>query len=79
MLTRLGLALSEKQMPQVIVIVGNPRSQKEQLEAITLRPRQVRYQAALRPDVYCLFILKHFCETKQHLGHREYFLRPIDR
>jgi hypothetical protein len=25
------------------------------LEAVGLRPRQVRYQAALRPDIYCSF------------------------
>jgi len=25
-----------------------------------VRPRQARYQAALRPDMKCIFILKHF-------------------
>jgi hypothetical protein len=47
----LGLALSEKQIPQV---VENPESGGKPIEALetaTLRPRQVRYQAALRPDM----------------------------
>jgi hypothetical protein len=30
------------------------------VEAVGLRPRQVRYQAALRPDITTAFILKHF-------------------
>ena len=50
----LGLASSEKQIPQVVVFVRNQRSRMELLEAIPLRPRQVRYQAALRPDFYLL-------------------------
>jgi len=50
-LRRLGLPLSEKQIPQV---VENPESggkSKKALETAALRPRQVRYQAALRPDM----------------------------
>jgi hypothetical protein len=49
-LSPLGLALSEKQIPQV---VENPESggkSTEALERAFMRPRQVRYQAALRPD-----------------------------
>jgi hypothetical protein len=49
-LSRLGLPLSEKQIPQV---VENPESggkSTEALERAFMRPRQVRYQAALRPD-----------------------------
>ena len=36
-----------------------------------LRPRQARYQAALRPDMNCLFIIKHFPAPDprpQHFG-----------
>ena len=29
-----------------------------------LRPRQVRYQAALRPDITALLILKHFSDFR---------------
>jgi hypothetical protein len=50
-LETLGFASSEKQIPQVVVFVRNQRGWKELLEAIALRPRQVRYQAALRPDI----------------------------
>jgi hypothetical protein len=32
----------------------------EVLESSCVRPRQARYQAALRPDMKCIFILKHF-------------------
>jgi len=32
------------------------------LERTFLRPRQVRYQAALRPDSNCFLILNHFHE-----------------
>ena len=37
----LGLASSEKQIPQVVVIVRNQKSGKEHLEAVSLRPRQL--------------------------------------
>ena len=52
-LEHLGLALSEKQIPQ---IVENSKKYGELLEplgGVRLRPRQVRYQAALRPDIDC--------------------------
>ena len=50
-LTRLGLPLSEKQIPQVVEILESGGKPKEALETAALRPRQVRYQAALRPDI----------------------------
>jgi hypothetical protein len=50
-LTRLGLPLSEKQIPQVIENHESGEKPKEALERAGVRPRQVRYQAALRPDI----------------------------
>jgi hypothetical protein len=49
----LGLALSEKQIPQVVENPENGGKSKEDLERASMRPRQVRYQAALRPDILC--------------------------
>jgi hypothetical protein len=49
-LTRLGLPLSEKQIPQVVENLESGGKPKEALERAIMRPRQVRYQAALRPD-----------------------------
>ena len=46
----LGLPLSEKQIPQVIENLESGDKPKEVLEGTVMRPRQVRYQAALRPD-----------------------------
>ena len=51
MLTAFGKASSEKQIPQVVVFIKNQEKQMGLLEATRLRPRQVRYQAALRPDI----------------------------
>jgi len=51
LLKPLGLPLSEKQIPQVVEILESGGKSKEALETATLRPRQVRYQAALRPDI----------------------------
>jgi hypothetical protein len=47
----LGLALNEEQTPQ---IVENNKNQgaKNGLEGLFLRPRQVRYQTALRPGAF---------------------------
>jgi len=50
-LNRRGLPLSEKQIPQVIENPESGDQSKEALETTALRPRQVRYQAALRPDM----------------------------
>jgi hypothetical protein len=50
-LSPLGLALSEKQIPQVIEKPESGDKRKEALERVVMRPRQVRYQAALRPDI----------------------------
>ena len=47
----LGLLLSEKQIPQVVENLENGDESKEALERAVMRPRQVRYQAALRPDI----------------------------
>ena len=62
---RLGLmeiCLSEKQTPQVIVFSRKRLEKVELLERACVRPRQVRYQAALRPDCIALSILNYFRE-----------------
>jgi hypothetical protein len=51
---RLGLALSEKQVPQVDGNTEEARGLLEALESVGMRPRQARYQAALRPDMKCV-------------------------
>ena len=50
-LSRLGLPSSEKQIPQVVENLESGGKSIEALETAALRPRQVRYQAALRPDI----------------------------
>ena len=56
----LGLHLSEKQIPQVVENLESGGEPKEALERAVLRPRQVRYRAALRPDSQTApFILTH--------------------
>ena len=50
LLNAFGLALSEKQIPQVVENLESGDKPKEALERAAMRPRQVRYQAALRPD-----------------------------
>jgi len=52
-LVRLGLALSEKQVPQVDGNTEEARGLLEPLESVDMHPRQARYQAALRPDITC--------------------------
>jgi hypothetical protein len=47
----LGLALSEKQIPQIVENNQSGTERIEPLERTGVRPRQVRYQAALRPDM----------------------------
>ncbi|SPE25346.1 hypothetical protein SBA3_1180004 [Candidatus Sulfopaludibacter sp. SbA3] len=37
------------------------------MERAAIRPRQVRYQAALRPDISTSLILKYFAESRN--GH----------
>jgi hypothetical protein len=49
-LSSFGLALSEKQIPQIVENNESRTDRMEPLEATGVRPRQVRYQAALRPD-----------------------------
>jgi len=49
----LGLALSEKQIPQITENTEKPKQGMELLESVGPRPRQARYQAALRPDMKC--------------------------
>jgi|HubBroStandDraft_5_1064220.scaffolds.fasta_scaffold53512_2 hypothetical protein len=42
--------LSEEQIPQVIVFSRKSPEKGERIDRASVRPRQVRYQAALRPD-----------------------------
>jgi len=51
----LELALNEKQIPQLIENKVKEKKEMEAKESTSLRPRQVRYQAALRPDMTCRF------------------------
>ena len=60
----LGLPLSEKQIPQVIENHESGEKSKEALERAGVRPKQVRYQAALRPDNYCSFRSKPLPHVK---------------
>ena len=46
-LSRLGLPLSEKQIPQVVENLESGGKPKEALERVAMRPRQARY---LRPE-----------------------------
>ena len=55
----LGLALSEKQIPQVNENTEESKSRLEPLESVGRRPRQARYQAALRPDNNGVLIIKY--------------------
>jgi hypothetical protein len=43
--------LSERQIPQVVVFSRKSLEKGERLARAFVRPRQVRYQAALRPDI----------------------------
>ncbi len=61
----LWLASSEKQIPQVIVFIRNQEKQMELLEATPLRPKQVRYQAALHPDILTPLILGIFLNARE--------------
>jgi len=45
------MLLSEEQIPQLIEKLESGDKAKEALEHAEMRPRQVRYQAALRPDI----------------------------
>ncbi|MGH9739747.1 MAG: hypothetical protein ACRD4X_14350 [Candidatus Acidiferrales bacterium] len=56
----LGLALSEKQSPQIIENTMKAKWQMEPLESVGTRPRQARYQAALRPDMKFVLIIRHW-------------------
>ncbi|MEP6960545.1 MAG: hypothetical protein ABI995_00600 [Acidobacteriota bacterium] len=47
----LELPLSEKQIPQVVENLESGGKPKGALERAAMRPRQVRYQAALSPDI----------------------------
>jgi|HubBroStandDraft_4_1064222.scaffolds.fasta_scaffold762088_1 hypothetical protein len=51
LLTRLGMQSERKQIPQVVENIESRRHAMELLEGQGVRPRQVRYQAALRPDI----------------------------
>jgi hypothetical protein len=45
-----GLASNGRQIPQVVGNIDNAQDGMELLESVFMRPRQARYQAALRPD-----------------------------
>jgi hypothetical protein len=45
------VAFEQKQIPQVVENLESGGKSKEALETAALRPRQVRYRAALRPDI----------------------------
>jgi hypothetical protein len=65
-LSPFGLALSEKQIPQIVENNESRTDRMERLEATGVRPRQVRYQAALRPDMSLCFeskALSNFIST----------------
>ena len=47
---RFELSLSEKQIPRFVGNVSSYKEWTELLESNGVRPRQARYQAALRPD-----------------------------
>jgi hypothetical protein len=48
-----GLASNGRQIPQVVGNIDNAQDGMELLESGVVRPRQARYQAALRPDMKC--------------------------
>jgi hypothetical protein len=58
--TRWGLAVSEKQIPQLVANIAKGQQEMELLESSCVRPRQARYQAALRPDMKYVKIIKDF-------------------
>ena len=49
-LTCFGICFERKQIPRIVGNLRKSLNAKEAREADRLRPRQVRYQAALRPD-----------------------------
>jgi hypothetical protein len=51
--TRWGLAVRENQIPQLVANIAKGQQEMELLESGSVRPRQARYQAALRPDMHC--------------------------
>ena len=69
---RLGLALSEKQVPQVDGNTEEARGLLEALESVGMRPRQARYQAALRPDSDCFIHSKALPNFTPSPSHRFY-------
>jgi hypothetical protein len=56
----LGLALSEKQIPQVVVNVANSKHRMERLEWLGVLAKQVLSQLSYTPTVRVTFIVKHF-------------------
>jgi hypothetical protein len=51
--------LSERQTPQVIVFSRKRLEKGERIDRAFVRPRQVRYQAALRPDILARRLLHY--------------------
>jgi hypothetical protein len=47
----LGSVLSESRTPELKKTLGKTSNAMEAMELGCIRPRQVRYQAALRPDL----------------------------
>jgi len=65
----LELTLNEEQIPQIVEKQQKPRSGMKWLDELFLRPRQVRYQAALRPDMTSRIdskVLSNFSATLNH-------------
>jgi hypothetical protein len=56
-LTCFGICLERKQIPRIVGNVRKSSNAKEARESGRIRPRQVRYQAALRPDAARLYRL----------------------
>jgi hypothetical protein len=56
----LGLALSEKQIPQVVVNVANSKHRMERLEWLSVLAKQVLSQLSYTPTLAATAILKHF-------------------
>ena len=55
---RLGLVSSEEHIPQVGENTERAKWLLVALESAVTRPRQARYQAALRPDMKCVSIIR---------------------
>jgi hypothetical protein len=66
LLSSLGFGFERKQIPQVVENRESGDKRKEALERAVMRPRQVRYQAALRPE-FLLYDSKPLVPARQSL------------